>query len=246
MKPQIPVVNLHCSLVYPASERIVELSVAEGSSSLSLDNSSQSFGLADEQQLLFDDTIQVYHGKAYLRFRPTKFGIYQTVIKGYNGNQEELIRYQCVGYYRRSFKNALVLSCLSLVVLSTLFLFRFRKVRANATPSGLVVQPIDIRVMPHDTFYVGSTETYIDPLMLNVRMSWANKITIDCEKYGHKSLKELYQLLNQRKIDAIVSNSPAADTLSILWSIPYTYDDLRLGLPRTKHNVMIIQKFNHL
>ncbi|MEA5404386.1 hypothetical protein VB776_15745 [Arcicella sp. DC2W] len=102
-----------------------------------------------------------------------------------------------------------------------------------------------------DTLYIGSTEEYIDHDMLLFRFQRYYKAKINTEKYKSRTLKELYRLLKDNKINCLVISIANVDTSSIVWSEPYAIDNigrngLRLGLPKTKHNQFLIKQFNHL
>jgi len=102
-----------------------------------------------------------------------------------------------------------------------------------------------------DTLYIGSTEEYVDHEMLLFRFQRYYKAKINTEKYKSRTLKELYRLLKDDKINCLVISATNVDTSSIVWSEPYAIDNigkngLRIGLPKTKHNQFLIKQFNHL
>lgn len=246
MKEKSSIKYLNFELTYPISEQIIEVSLNPNVKTLCL-TASTAFGLADEQQLIFDYTIRVYRGKMAVRFKPLLLGSYFGLIKGYNANQQEVVRYYCRGKYQKKMPFArLMIALVGLFLLLSSLVFYNMNKKSKVGIKPLFVEPIDLVFSPNDTLYIGSTEAYNDALMLNARMHWANIAALDCDKYAHKSLKELYQLLNEEKINAIISNRSDIDTISLIWSDSYTCDGLRLGLSKTQKNTTIIQKFNHL
>lgn len=116
--------------------------------------------------------------------------------------------------------------------------------------NGSISQSKDIHP-DSDTLYIGSTEEYIDHEMLLFRFRRYYNTKINTEKYKNRTLKELYRLLEDNKVNCLVISAINIDTLSMIWSDPYAIDNigrngLRLGMPKTKHNQLLIKQFNHL
>ncbi len=199
------------------------------------------FGIADHDNLVYNDIIDCSDLRIYIRFKPKKYGEYTASIKGYNTKKEEILICDCKGFYNKPTRGLKRFDFLISLFLGIMSIYLY----LNQSQDSMLVKPFDIVINEKDTVFIGSTEEYCDPDILRYRLN-AN---INCDRYSNKSLPELYILLNDRKIDFIVSPFDEIDTLNMVWSDSYAIDDrglngLRLGAPKTQNNTSLIRLFN--
>lgn len=214
--------------------------------SLCIVGDTKEFGLKDERKNSYSDILTLNKDFVVIRFKPSKAGFYQVVVKGYDINLKEIVVISLIGKCFPDNLKIIKSTCFTIGLLAG-FVFLFGEFFWQ-----LVNRTQDLRkTVSNQTkiLRIGSTEKFIDSDVLLNRFQRYYDTKIDDETFSNKPIKELYRLLKSGKIDCIVTSISNVDTSSIYWSEVYAIDNtggvgLRVGVLKTTSNVQLIREFN--
>ncbi|MEA5138624.1 hypothetical protein [Arcicella rigui] len=214
--------------------------------SLCIVGDTKEFGLKDEQKNSYSDILTLNKDFVVIRFNPSKAGIYQVVVKGYDKNLKEIVVITLIGKCFLDNLKIIKSICLITGLLAGIVLSFYECTNYWVYTTQDVNKTLSKRPK---TLLIGSTEKFIDSDVLLNRFQRYYDYKIDDETFSNKPIKELYRLLKSGKIDCIVTSISNVDTSSIYWSEVYAIDNtggvgLRVGVLKTTSNVQLIREFN--
>lgn len=228
-------------------EVFYRLQIATGVEYLLIVDESTAFTLFDEQNNIYSESFKGSQPFVTIRFKAQNGDTYRARLKGYDSKLNEICSFNLNATFNDTILSKNEIKLFFILASILLIGMSYDGLKISSIPSTSFKTTVQKQ---KKVLFIGSTEKYCDPDVLLNRFQRYYDVTIDCETYSNKSLKELLRLLHRGKISCIVTSIIDFNTSSIYWSDVYAIDNLggngglRLGILKSESNIQLIRQFN--